>query len=406
MSTNNGFINGKAVQLYIGRMIQSMPYLRASKPHFNDQIAGKKNGQDGTSYNMILRDAGTVGDGLSLTDSDRRNVVEIEVPMKLTIKHNVMALSTLESVVDLKDFKTEIADTYAPKLGFHVQKQVIDDTYFDACVAAVSDTNGWMPLSKIGATMKQVRQAAQLIGSMDPQVETNLSINALNNWKFGSTDKFKDFYEDAYIGRFNGVEYAYCTDIPQVDGKTISGTISSAVVEMEPTTGRKCTKLTLGAAVTLPKGTPIKIAGAKACNHVGMPVSSDFIGFVQVAVNNSATVYIQRIEMRDIGSRNCYVEGATDLTGLNGKAVSNLLTNGKTYYPVQVRTADTLNYDGIDLDDLASAENSSEKVGEVKMHVTKFGNGSEMKNTVRWDVAALIGICDNREVGIAYVMAE
>lgn len=391
----SNFINGKAVQVFLAEIIKNMPYVSASKKHFADQIVGKKNGKDGANYSVVLRDAGKVTDELGIDDLSAGEVNEREVTMKLMKKKTFVGVDTLESVVDIKDFKTEIAETFGTHLGCEVQKQVIADTFFKADTAFVSDTNGWSAIAPATAKMKSARVGAKVVGFLDPMAEANLSINALNGWHFGPSEQGSKMYHEASIGKFMGSEFVYCNDIPMVEGATISGTISA--IEDKGS----YSEITLGSAITAKAGTPLKVAGAKACNLVGMEINSDFILFVQEDVSEATKVKVQKVITDNIGSRNCSIEGNT----LVGAEVSNLLTNGNKYYAIQLRTEDTLSVDNVPLDDLAGAENSKDSVGGLELHVAKFGDFSKRSNYTRWDIAMLVGMIDTRLCSIAYMKA-
>lgn len=386
------FINGKSVQVFLGEIIKSMPYVVASKSHFADQIVGKKNGKSGSNYSVVLRDAGRVSDELAIDDESEGEVQEREVTMTMLKKKTFVDVDTLSSIVDIKDFKSEIAETYGTHLGAETQKEIIGRTFFKADTATVSNDNGWTALAPACAKMKSARVGAKVVGFLDPLAEANLSINAINNWHFGPSAQGEKFYHEASIGKFMGSEFVYVNDIPTVTGKTVNASIESIEDKGD------CSEITLSASVELKKGTPLKVSGAKACNLVGMPISSDFVLFVQEDVNGTK-VKVQKVIAENIGSRNCSIDGDT----LVGAFVSSILTDGKEYYVAQVRTEDTLSVDNVPLDDLAGAENSKETVGGLELHACKFGDSKKRMNRTRWDIAMLYGICDTRLVSIAYM---
>lgn len=386
------FINGKSVQVFLGEIIKAMPYLAASKKHFADQIVGKKNGKDGANYSVVLRDAGRVSDELEINDESDGEVQEREVTMTMMKKKTFVDVDTLSSIVDIKDFKSEIAETYGTHLGAECQKTAIENTFFKADTATVAETNGWTALAPATAKMKAARVGGKIVGFMDPLAEANLSINALNGWHFGPSEQGAKFYHDASIGKFMGAEFVYVNDVPNVTGVTVTGTISAIEDNGAYST------ITLGSAINVKKGTPLKVAGAKACNVVGMPISSDFVLIVQEDVNGTE-VKVQKVITDNIGSRNCAIEGDT----LVGAEISNLLANGKEYYVAQVRAEDTLSVDNVPLDDLAGAENKTDTVGGLDLHVTKFGDSKKRMNRTRWDIAMLYGMCDSRLVSLAYM---
>lgn len=388
----SNFINGKSVQVFLGEIIKSMPYMAASKKHFAGQIEGKKNGKNGQNYSVVLRDAGVVSDGLAITDDSEGEVQEREVTMTMMKKKTFVDVDTLSSVVDIKDFKSEIAETYGTKLGATVQKEAIEKTFFKADSAYVNE-NGWAALSPACAKTKSARIGGKLVGFLDPQAEAKLSVNALNGWHFGPSEQGAKFYHDASIGKFQGGEFVYVNDIPTVVGASITTQVANVVDK-----GDYSEVSLSGNNITAPKGTPILVGGAKACNAVGMPISSPFVMFLQEDAKNADVIKVQKIICEDIGSRNCYIEG-NDLTGAQ---LTNMLESGKEYYVAQVRTEDTLSVDNVPLDELAGAENAKESVGGLELSVTKFGDSKTRVNRTRWDLALLYGIIDTRCVTLAY----
>jgi hypothetical protein len=404
----SSFINSKSVKIFIADVIDAMPYIKASVSHFADQIVGKKAGE---SYYFVLRDAGNPTEGLTIADGDDTTVVEKQV--KLTIKNekNVVDLNVLQSVVDVEDFKTEIADTYGLRLGAEIQKKVIETSYFKATVATYPNAgsdNGWPALARATAHLRAIRNGAKVFGHLAPEAEANLSQSALNNFKFADSALGQKWYGENSIGRFGGADWAYVTDTPTVTipaASAISG-ISAASAVTADGVGTLYISGPTGNTATLPAGLPLQLTSAYACNSVGMATNTKFSFILQSAVTLNGTALIpatvQSLVAEDIGSRNIYISGVTAASAVSG-ALTCPLSAGVVYDVAQVRCNEVMNWDNIPLDDIAGAETANEEVGGVKLKVTKFGNVGTMVNKTRWDVGYLAGIVDERLVVDAYL---
>lgn len=401
----HSFTNSKFLKVFLADVIDAMPYLKDSKSHFASEMKGKKAGK---TYYFSLNDAGHPTDGLAISGTERTNgngdVKEAQVSMTLANMHSFVDLNVLDSITELVDFEDQIGKTYGIRLGAEIQKKVIGKTIFDASVAFVDDYNPWKALSAASSHMKSVRAGSKVVGFFDPVAEASLTVDALNGFTFGPSERGQKFYADASVGKFQGAEYVYCTDLPMVTGATRSLTISS----VSESNGE--TEVTLSAAASLKAGEALYLTvsskPAMACNAVGMPTNNKFVLVVKEDTSSSTKFKCGRICVEDIGSRNCYIAGVTALSGLSGGTLTNVLTNGKKYFVAQVRTSDVMNFDNVDLDELLGAENKSITIGGVKLKVTVYGDGDLMRNTTRWDICYGCVIVDNRFAGLAYIPEE
>lgn len=400
----NSFVNTKALKLFLAKLIDAAPYIRASKGHFKGDLKGKKPGK---SYNLYLTDAGNPSDGLKIDrEKDDFSVQEREVTIYIKNKKTVVSLDVLEQVVDLESWNDEVAEPYGVRLGAEIQKDVIGNTFFQASTAFVG-TSGWDAMATANAHLRSIRQGAKLVSFMDPMAATGLTVNALNNWNFGPSNKGQDFYGDNSIGKFSGSEYVECTDIPMVKGVTRELTIASAAksTDQDNVGGIELT-LSAGLSSAIKAGEPLYLTGAKACNVVGMPTNAPFVCFVQKdAAANATKIEVGRIELADIGSRNCYLEGAKELSDLADVTLTNVLTNGKTYFAVQTRTEDVLDFTQVELADLEGGKSKNANVGGIGMKWSTLGDFDNMVNESRADVCYGTGIVDNRLVAIAFIEA-
>lgn len=401
----NSFVNSKQVKLFLAKLIDAAPYIKASKAHFAGQFKGKKAGKNGSNYVLYLNDAGNPTDGINITESDDASVKELPVTITMKHKKTLVNLDVLESVVDIEDFKNEVAEPYGVRLGAEVQKDVIENTYFGASTAFVG-TNGWDAMSKASGHLRSIRQGAAVTGFIDPMCSGNLTVNALNNWHFGPSQKGQDFYGDASVGKFQNAEYVECTDLPMIEGAGVE----EAEIASVSFDGSDNATITLTAAIgtALPKGYPLVLEGANACNSVGMKTNAPFVVFLQEAATAAATsIKVGRITTEDVGYRNCFIEGTynpedTDAL-LVGKKLGNILTSGKKYYALQHRINDVLDFETVPMDDLIGAETKSAKVGGLELKVTTLGKFDNLQNQTRWDFHYADAICDNRYVSMAFV---
>ena len=401
------FINTKAIKVFIAEMIDAMPYLKASMPHFADQLSGKKSGSD---YTFVLRDSGHPTDGLAITGSDRKTIIEKEVKLTLAHKKSVVEVTLLEAIKDIGDFKTEVADTYAVRLGAEVQSDVIARTFFKATVATYPKTgsNGWSALSKASAHLKGARNGAKLFGHLSSNASANLTVDALNGMVFIPSKNGEMLFGENDIGRFGGVEYADVTNCPTVTVPAATAFVDLEVDSASTTTGVGTLLIHAAAGNTsvLPAGLPLVKAGAYACNSVGMPTDTPFSFILQspVTLNGitpvSATV--QSLIPEDIGARNIYIAGVTTPALIAGALTCPLTAEAK-YDVAQIRCNDVMNWDNNPLPDLQGAKCTSATVGGVSLKVTEFGDGTTFSNITRWDIDFLAGIADERLVACAYL---
>ena len=404
----NSFVDNSYVKLFIANIIDAMPYLKRSKSHFAGELKGKKGGE---VYNFVLRDSGKPTSGLAVTNSDRLDVKEGKIWLAARHKKSVVALNILESVVDIYGFKEEIADPYGLNLGAEIQKDAIDESYFDGCVAKVATSNGWTALSSAIAHQRSARNGAKLCGFLSPEAEDNLTTHSLNNWHFGSNELVDRFYKEGAVGMFHGTEFAYVNDVPVVtvpSGGFSNITVSAGANVAAPTTSLSGavdrTVLTVSSlSQDIPAGVPFTMEGAYACDSLGRKTRALFSFITQEAAKSGETqLVVQRLRPEDCGSRNVSITGITDVASISGTLVCQLAAN-TSYEVAQIRCDDVMNWDNIPLEDIAQCENTSATFGGVNMHVAKGGDWGTAKNSTRWDVGYLTGIVDNRLVSLAYM---
>lgn len=404
----NSFVDNSYVKLFIANIIDAMPYLKRSKSHFAGELKGKKGGE---VYNFVLRDSGKPTSGLAVTGSDRLDVKEGKIWLAARHKKSVVALNILESVVDIYGFKEEIADPYGLNLGAEIQKDAIDESYFDGCVAKVATSNGWTALSSAIAHQRSARNGAKLCGFLSPEAEDSLTTHSLNNWHFGSNELVDRFYKEGAVGMFHGTEFAYVNDAPVVtvpSGGFSNITVSAGANVAAPTTSLSGavdrTVLTVSSlSQNIPAGVPFTMEGAYACDSLGRKTRALFSFITQEAAKSGDTqLVVQRLRPEDCGSRNVSIPGVTDVASIAGTLVCQLAAN-TSYEVAQIRCDDVMNWDNIPLDDIAQCENTSATFGGVNMHVAKGGDWGTAKNSTRWDVGYLTGIVDNRLVSLAYM---
>ena len=404
----NTIITSKAIKVFLADMIQSMPYvIGASKSHFSDQLTGKKNGRD---YYFVLRDAGNPTDGLAVSASDDATIVEKQV--KLTVKHkkSIVELDVLQAIVDLGDFKTEVADTYAVKLGTKIQSDIIDANIYKATVATFpkAGSNSWSALTKAGAHLRATRNGAKLTGYLSSDASANLTVDALNGFHFAPSTVGDKLYADNSIGKFGGVDYTEVTDLPILTVPTASAISGISAVSATSTdgVGTLYVSAPAGNTATLPAGLPLQLSNAYACNSVGSETKTKFSFILQSAVTLNGTALIpatvQSIIAEDIGARNIYISGVNAASAVSG-ALTCPLSASVEYDVAQVRCNDVMNWDNVPLADLSSGKSSSASVGGIDMKVTEHGDWDNMVNKTRWDVSYIAGIVDERLVVDAYL---
>lgn len=408
----NKFINSKWAKVFLADAIEEMPYVKASKTYFADSIKGKKVGK---TYSFVLRDSGEVTDDLEIAGGTIRGLTEREVKVTLKSKKNVVGLNVLESITDIEEFKTEVADTYGLRLGAEVQKDIIEDTIFNASTAFVGDgSNNWKPLSNAIAQLKDSRVAGNLVGFIPSRLQSDLTVGALQGWSFLPNEQGANFYGKGFVGNFQTCDFVNVSDIPIVESPTanysdtghkiksiVEGANDTTVIAIENVSGTV-------AKPALKKGTVLFIDGLYATNIVGMQTQEPFACIVQKDVGSTTSavdqeVIVQRIDVGEYGARNATGTSITKLEDLEGAGISVGLALNKKYYVAQIRQEKALAYEAPDLDDLVGAENTSVNIGHIKLKTTVLGNGYNMQNISRWDIAYGSVIPDNRLAALAYI---
>jgi hypothetical protein len=402
------FITNKKVKIFVGEVLEGMNYLKASKSHFADQFSGKKNGE---SYYFVLRDAGNPTSGIAITDSDDASVVEKEVKLTIAHKKSVVDLTVVQSCVEVEDFKTEIGDTFALRLGAEIQKDVIAANFFKSMVAtfpATGSESGWPALSKASAFLRSTRNGAKVSGYLSPEAEANLSVNALNNFKFTPSSVAEKLYGENAVGNFGGATYVATMDTPMVTCPAASAISGISAISATTAVGVGTLYLTAptGNTAILPAGLPLQLSNAYACNSVGMRTATKMSFILQSPVTlagaTPVAATVQSIIPEDIGARNIYIEGVGSASAVSG-ALTCPLSAGVVYDVAQIRTNDVMNWDNVPLDDLTIGETVNGELGGIKIKATKYSDGDLLKNRTRWDVSYLAGIVDERFCANAYL---
>lgn len=404
----NVFINSKSVKVFLGTVIDAMPYMRASKSYFKDQIVGKKAGR---TYSFYLPDSGTPTDGLTITADDRKTIVEKSIDLTVKNKKSVVSLDVLSKVVDIESFVDTVSTPYGRKLGVEIQKDVIADNIFK-CGSVTVSNDGWSGMAGIAAQIRSTRQGAKVTGYLDPLVSSKLSSNALSNFHFTPAGPLTTkIYEDNAVGKFGGAEWVEINDLPEVivpsTGISDLSVNSAVVIDSQTYLNVVGNSASTG---TLPLGYAFTLPTCYSCDLIGNKTKSKFGFVVQAATTLSGetavNIPVQNLITENIGSRNCYIgdglNSAANLSAVSG-TISSQLSGGVTYIPCEVRTDACLAYDNVPMEDLAGAKTENAKVGELEMKVTTDGDFDTMVNSSRWDLSYLAGKTDIRESGLTYV---
>ena len=366
----NNFTNNKKTQMIAAVVADNMDYVKKSKSYLSEsELKDKKYGR---SYTVYIPDPGKVKDGL-VADPD--SIDEIEMTIRLENKNTSCEIDAWNELVDKESFRDEIALPRGRKLAKSVQKDVIDNTIFQATQATVASAANFAALSEASNKLEEVAVGGTKVFFNSPTVNGKIAAGGLSNFIPDSIQK--DIYGKNYLG-----EYA------------------------------------LASQITL-AGMPVVTAGATACTITGTAVkgedafSGTTIGYEPITevtcadANNKCKVAPIRASLYATVSGtdfdNYNNPNAWFGTSFTGFDATPLLTSGASYYVGVCREEDALAFDTYKFADLPGSENSTETIDGVSVKMSQYGDGKNMQALVRLDCPYAAGIPDARRQSVLYV---
>ena len=338
------------------------------------------------------------------------SIEEIEMEITLQNKNTSVEIDAWNDLTDMEDFKKEIAIPRGNKLALSVQKDIIDNTVFQAVQATVTSAANFAALSDVSNKLGELNVAGQLVMFNSPTVNGKIAAAGLSNFNPDSIQK--DIYGKNYLGEYANASQITLAGLPTITagasactitGTAISGenTLSSTVVGYEPITEVTCA----GGK----KGEAFKVAGLKVVDVNGMPTDQDYTVILATDANTAnkcsiapirATLNdtVSGVKVDNVGNPNAWFDHTFD-----SFSATPLLTSGASYYVGVCREEDALLFDTYKFSDLPGSENSTQTVDGVSVKMSEYGDGKNMTSLVRLDCPFAAGVPDARRQAVLYV---
>ena len=401
----NNFTNNKKTEMVAAVVADSMDYVKKSKSYLSE--AELKDKKYGRTYKVYIPDPGKVKDGL-VADPD--SIDEIEMEIKLENKNTSCEIDAWNELVDKESFRDEIAIPRGRKLAKSVQKDVIDNTIFQATQATVSNSANFAALSEASNKLEEVSVGGTKVFFNSPTVNGKIAAAGLSNYIPDTIQK--DIYGKNYLGEYALASQITLPGMPVVTAKSTSCTItgtavsgedafSSVVIGYEPITEVTCA----GGK----KGEVFAVDGLKIVDVNGMPTDQDYNVILasdadaqnkcKVApIRASLYATVSGTQFDNYNNPNAWFD--TSFTGFSTNA---LLTSGDSYYVGICREEDALAFDTYKFADLPGSENSTETVDGISVKMSQYGDGKNMQSLVRLDCPFAAGVPDARRQSVLYI---
>lgn len=379
-SVNNEFQVNERTELVLIRSAEAAPYLTVgTKSYLGDQLVGKRNGQ---VYQFVIRDAGEYVTGIDITG--HKSTLK-ERPVEFKVQEGNIAIDTDILVKASVDFDKEIAQPNGEKLAKGLVKDVMDADLGKQNTAFVGQ--GWLPLFKASNYLESISSEAQY-AFFDPMIHS--------------------------IARSSGKAYEPAGDVEPIYRKGLKGTIGEAevrsqqgfkVVEISEALANELSKATVASYVsgdkvdtitlnnvteTIPAGTPLFIAGVKACDLVGEATSAPK-AFIAIEDGAAGVVKVRHVDFAGVGTKE-----ASAVPAANAKLV-NPIKEG-TYFTGIIRLNGAFEADTIKDLDWSNADERVSTPNGITMHTARAVDVMKGTNTTRYTIAGVWGITDPRAV--------
>lgn len=376
----NQFVTNKHTELVLIRSAEAAPYLTVgTKSYLADQLEGKRNGRE---YQFVIRDAGEYVTGIDISG----HVSNLkERPVDFKVQEGNIAIDTDFLVKADVDFDTQIAKPNAEKLAKGLVKDVMDADLGKQNTAFVGQ--GWLPLFKASNYLESISSESQY-AFLDPMIE---SIARSTGKAYEPAGDVEPIYRKGLKGTIGEAEVRSQQGFKVLEiSEDLANELSSATVTSY-VSGDKIDTLTLnGVTEVIPAGTPIFIAGVKACDLVGEPTSA-LKAFIAVEDATSGAVKVRHVDFTGNGTKE-----ASKVPAANDK-VANPITAG-IYFTGLIRLNGAFEADTFKNLDWSNADESVTTPNGITMHTARAVDVLKGTNITRYTIAGVWGITDCRAV--------
>lgn len=394
------FAHNKKTKLMTAALADACVYTKASKSGLTQQdFFGKKLGQE---YTVYVPGVPKVVNGV---EADPGEVVEVETTIRIDSDNTSVELSQFNLQGDLEQFTDEVAKPYATGLARTQEKKIIAANIFKASQAIVSATAGYGVITKAGAALRNLAVSGEVDMFLSPDVNGAIAESGLS--KFNESAIAKRLYNDAYIGRYSGVEVVESPDLPEITTPSTmpsaSITLGNAVVDADsnPLGFAVINKIT--ASSGLVPGLVYKASGLKVVDCNGIQTGSDYCIIVNSVNADGSEGYISPLRItldgKAFGNANAWVPtGTTTLT------LTAMLDAATTYYVQSARAKEALIFDSYKWESVPSSdEEEVQTVGNRSLKMTMFGKAGNLNKFVRLDAPYAAGVWEPRLCTTVYV---
>lgn len=379
-SVNNEFQVNERTELVLIRSAEAAPYLTVgTKSYLGDQLVGKRNGQ---TYQFVIRDAGEYVTGIDITG--HKSTLK-ERPVEFKIQEGNIAIDTDILVKASVDFDREIAQPNGEKLAKGLVKDVMDADLGKQNTAFVGQ--GWLPLFKASNFLESISSESQY-AFFDPMIH---SIARSSGKAYEPAGEVEPIYRKGLKGTIGEAEVRSQQGFKVVEiSEALANELSSATVASY-VSGAKVDTLTLNNVTEdIPAGTPLFIAGVKACDLVGEATSAPK-AFIAIEDAASGVVKVRHVDFVGRGTKEASAKPA-----VNAKLV-NPIKEG-TYFTGIIRLNGAFEADTIKDLDWSNADERVSTPNGIVMHTARAVDVMKGTNTTRYTIAGVWGITDCRAV--------
>lgn len=376
----NQFVTNKHTELVLIRSAEAAPYLTVgTKSYLADQLEGKRNGRE---YQFVIRDAGEYVTGIDISG----HVSNLkERPVNFKVQEGNIAIDTDILVKADVDFDTQIAKPNSEKLAKGLVADVMAQDLGKQNTAFVGA--GWLPMFKASNYLESISSEAQYMFG-DPNIA---SIYRSTGKSFEPADDVEPIYRKGLKGKMAEAEFRAQQGFKVLEiSEDLANELSNATVTSY-VSGNDIDTLTLnGVTETIPAGTPIFIAGVKACDLVGEPTSA-LKAFIAVEDATSGAVKVRHVDFTGNGTRE-----ASKIPAASDK-VAQPITAG-VYFTGIIRLNGAFEADTFKTLDWSNADESVTTPNGITMHTARAVDVLKGTNITRYTIAGVWGITDPRAV--------
>ena len=377
---NNEFQVNERTELVLIRSAEAAPYLTVgTKSYLGDQLVGKRNGQ---TYQFVIRDAGEYVTGIDITG--HKSTLK-ERPVEFKIQEGNIAIDTDILVKASVDFDKEIAQPNGEKLAKGLVKDVMEADLGKQNTAFVGQ--GWLPLFKASNFLESISSEAQY-AFFDPMIH---SIARSSGKAYEPAGDVEPIYRKGLKGTIGEAEVRSQQGFKVVEiSEALANELSSATVASY-VSGDKVDTLTLNNVTEdIPAGTPLFIAGVKACDLVGEATSAPK-AFIAIEDGAAGVVKVRHVDFTGVGTKE-----ASKAPAANDKLV-NPIKEG-TYFTGIIRLNGAFEADTIKDLDWSNADERVSTPNGITMHTARAVDVMKGTNVTRYTIAGVWGITDCRAV--------